>query len=475
MSDQKLESLIARLEKSVARLEKVGGGSGSGDAADAVPPSVSAYDDFVEDYLKPYYTASVALGDFPNKQAKEFQALSDKHRDFLMVVARNAEPKDSAVLQKLLGPMSEAIGKVNKLRGPIEFKNYEKSLVEGTMAFSWVTYPKAPMKFVEGIRDSVKFYTNKILVESKNGDKKEEHRAWVKAFNGIFDGLIDYIKENHRTGPSWNASGPVATEASLSSGVPPPPPAGVPPPPPAGVPPPPPPGAAAPKPSAPAPDVSALLNEINRGADVTKGLRKVEKSQMTHKNPELRKHHTAVPFQSKNTAYKPVGMKKAAAPKRPPKFCLEDGKKWVVEYQEGANLTIDDCNMKQVVYIYKCDKTTIQIKGKVNSVILDSCKKSGLVFNALVSGCEVVNCQSVQVQSQGQCPTVSIDKTDGCIVYLSKECLDCQIVTAKSSEMNVSVPRDDGDYDEHPIVEQFKSYWCPTKKTFVTECVDSLG
>ena len=47
----------------------------------------------------------------------------------------------------------------------------------------------------------------------------------------------------------------------------------------------------------------------------------------------------------------------------------------------------------------------------------------------------------------GVCPTVSIDKTDGCGVFLSKHCLDCQIVTAKSSEMNISIPKgDDGDY-----------------------------
>jgi len=43
-------------------------------------------------------------------------------------------------------------------------------------------------------------------------------------------------------------------------------------------------------------------------------------------------------------------------------------------------------------------------------------------------------------------PTISIDKTDGCIVYLSKDCLDCRVVTAKSSEMNVCRPKDDGDF-----------------------------
>ena len=43
-------------------------------------------------------------------------------------------------------------------------------------------------------------------------------------------------------------------------------------------------------------------------------------------------------------------------------------------------------------------------------------------------------------------PTVSIDKTDGCMIYLSKDSLNTQIVTAKSSEMNILIPDDTGDF-----------------------------
>jgi len=43
-------------------------------------------------------------------------------------------------------------------------------------------------------------------------------------------------------------------------------------------------------------------------------------------------------------------------------------------------------------------------------------------------------------------PTVSIDKTDGCMVYLSKESLSTQLVTAKSSEMNILIPDDSGEF-----------------------------
>ena len=43
------------------------------------------------------------------------------------------------------------------------------------------------------------------------------------------------------------------------------------------------------------------------------------------------------------------------------------------------------------------------------------------------------------------CPTISVEKTDGCQMYLSKG-LTPEIITAKSSEMNVIIPTDNDDY-----------------------------
>ncbi len=49
-------------------------------------------------------------------------------------------------------------------------------------------------------------------------------------------------------------------------------------------------------------------------------------------------------------------------------------------------------------------------------------------------------------QILGKCRTVSIDKTDGCQVFLNKDCLDCNIFSAKSSEMNICIPKGNDDY-----------------------------
>lgn len=57
----------------------------------------------------------------------------------------------------------------------------------------------------------------------------------------------------------------------------------------------------------------------------------------------------------------------------------------------------------------------------------------------LSSLCQVIN----------KVPTVSIEKTDGCQIYLSEQSLDTSFISAKSSEMNVVIPKGDGDYVSH--------------------------
>jgi adenylyl cyclase-associated protein len=56
-----------------------------------------------------------------------------------------------------------------------------------------------------------------------------------------------------------------------------------------------------------------------------------------------------------------------------------------------------------------------------------------------MASCEIVNSARIKIQSRGICPSIAIDKTDGIVVYLSKDSLDSEIVCTKSSEMNVII------------------------------------
>jgi len=145
-------------------------------------------------------------------------------------------------------------------------------------------------------------------------------------------------------------------------------------------------------------------------------------------------------------------------PAKPPKLQL-DGNKWTVEYQtNNKNIVISETEAKQTCYIYRCNNSTIQIKGKLNAITLDDCTKVAVVFDTVVASFEIVNCKSVEVQVTGKVPSFAIDKTSGVQLYLSKDALSTEIVTSKSSEMNVLMPpENDEDMVEIAIPEQYKT------------------
>ncbi|CAB4060179.1 CAP1_2 [Lepeophtheirus salmonis] len=267
------------------------------------------------------------------------------------------------------------------------------------------------------------------------------HVDWVKSWIAFLMELQAFVKKNHTTGLVWNPKG-----GEAKSACPPPPPSGGPPLPP----PPPPPGLfddVAPNKDDSNSSRNDLLDELNKGSDITKGLKK--KSASTSN-----KSFTA-----------PAKVNKA------PKFEL-DGKKWVVEFQkDNAGLIVRDTEVNQSIYAYKCEGCVLRVNGKINNIILDSCKKTSVVFDSLVSSCEFVNCQSIKMQVMGKVPTISIDKSDGCQMYLSEESYDVVIVSSKSSEMNVLISNGE-DYVEYPIAEQFKTTFAGQKlQTMPTESV----
>lgn len=191
----------------------------------------------------------------------------------------------------------------------------------------------------------------------------------------------------------------------------------------------------------------------------------------THKNTTLRSG--PAPFKAPSSNVAAVNNKPAAAAVKTPVF-ERDGKKWLIEHQKNnTGLVVDQAEMNNVVYVFKCENSTVTVKGKINSIFFDSCKKCSVLFDSVVSSVEFVNCQSVQMQVLGHVPTISIDKTDGCQMYLSPDSKNVEIVSSKSSEMNVLLPKGNGDYTEHPIPEQFKTTIAANGLS--TICVESLG
>jgi adenylyl cyclase-associated protein len=111
------------------------------------------------------------------------------------------------------------------------------------------------------------------------------------------------------------------------------------------------------------------------------------------------------------------------------------------------------------VYIYGCVGTIVFVDAKCKAVRMDKCRNVTVVLaEGVLSGVEVVNSKKIKMQANKAVPSVAIDKTDGIVVGLAWPARACQIVSSKSSEMNVTFPKtdaDDADWVEMPIPEQF--------------------
>lgn len=424
--------------------------------------SVFGYQDIINGPLSQYLALSAKIGGDVAQQAALVKLAFDAQLQYVTLATQYAEPSQDKRME-LLKPTSTHISAIQDFREKNRaspFFNHLSAISESIPALGWVCVSPTPGPHVKEMNDAGQFYTNRVLKEWK--EKDATHVEWARSWIQTLTDLQQYIKQYHTTGLVWSGKGAAAAP-------PPPPPIG------ACPPPPPPPtfdlaGLSLNDDGGCGDERSALFAEINQGEAITKNLKKVTADMQTHKNPTLR----TGPAPFKTPSHSITASSVSAAPTIKDPVFMRDGKKWLIEHQRNnPALLVDNPEMNNVVYMFKCEGSTLTVKGKVNNVVLDSCKKCSLLFDSVVASVEFVNCQSVQMQVLGFVPTISIDKTDGCQMYLSQESLGVEIVSSKSSEMNVMLPEANGDYTELPVPEQYKT--TISGKLLKTICVDSLG
>jgi adenylyl cyclase-associated protein len=448
--DSAVKDLLSRLEKVTARLEHVErdlasgakSGGGGGGAASASAPSgpaaafVDAYQGLIDEFIKPYVEASKKIDADVAHQAELVLSAVNAQRTFLEVASQSKKP-DAAGLQKLIAATSKAMGEVSEFREAnrkSKFFNNLSGISEGIGALGWVVVEKTPGPFVNEGRASSEFYTNKLLTAHKNSDKDEDKIQvdWVKHWNGFLRELFTYIKANHTTGVSWNPAGGDGSAASVSAA---------------------PAAAAAPaKKDSPAPaaakkgGLGSLFGEINAvGAGAKPTLNKVTKDMKTSNQKD------------KSSVVKA----KAGGPQAVVQGKLNlNGNKWEVEDWKGGDaLVIDQTEPKHVLYIYNCERKTIQIKGKINNITLDKCKRVSIVFETAIAAVECVNCTSLEIQCVNTCPTYTVDSTSGFLLYIGAEGKKFELTQSKSAEINIMMPGATPDVDqvELNVPDQFVS------------------
>ncbi|KAK9893444.1 hypothetical protein P389DRAFT_156183 [Cystobasidium minutum MCA 4210] len=458
------------------------GGSGS-DAQEDI--KVKAFQELIDGPLKKYGELSSDIGGLVAEQAKQVVNCFAAQLDFVQAATKCKQiPPSDPSFMTLLGPTQQALMKVTEIkesnRASKQF-NHLSEVAEGIPALAWVTLDSKPVEFVGQMKDAAQFYANRVVKEFKDSDPKQVE--WARSYVELLDELKKYVKAHQTTGLVWNKSGqdvasylasksssssapapPAAPKASGAPAPPPPPPAGgapaPPPPPPAG-------GSAPAAPSSkPKADISAVFADLNKGETVTKGLRHVDRSEMTHKNPSLRAAGAGSDAAGGDKAgSRPAIPKKPASfqhqPQKKPAVCNLEGTKWRVEHHDGnREIIIDGTEIGHTVNIFGCKNSVIQIKGKVNAVSLVSSPKTSILLESTVSSIEITNSPSFTVQVLGTVPTILVDSTDGGQIYLSKDSMNVEIITSKTSGLNISLPLEggeEGEFVEKAVPEQMKT------------------
>lgn len=439
-----------------------------------VPESESKFETFLKENVSPLLDIAK---DIDPIVVNGTQILSDiLHEELNLIKLGNKSLKPDFTSQdfiQFMKPTNELVAKIMDLKeqnNQSKFFFYLNAILEGIPMASWVAVP-TPLSIIGDFKDAAQFWTNKILKEFKESDPNSV--KWVQTFLKLFDNLKLYVKQYHTTGLTWNRNGiplkeamngnkksasnesvPSTNTTASASGTAPPPP-----------PPPAPPASVfevkdESKSSSNSGGIDAVFAELNQGENITKGLKKVDKSQQTHKNPELRQS-SMVPSDngSKNTPppkpKKPTNLKI----KKPARKEL-DGNKWFIEnYDEQPNNEpiVIETNKDESVFIGKCSNVMVQIKGKVNAITLSESDSCSLLLDSSISGLDIIKCNKFGIQVQEFLPQISIDKSDSGNIYLSKDSLNTEIYTSCSTSINVNLPvGEDDDFVEFPMPEQLK-------------------
>jgi len=449
-----LTSLTSRLAAVETKLGLPVGKTPIPAAPGAGGASLESFDEFVNSTVKAFVTTSQKIGGKVGQLGDATNESFSQLRAFIDMSTKSKKPSDATPMLK---PIQDSINAISALKTRDEFENHSKAVAEGIQAMMWVNPQIAlPGPFCNDFVDASVFWANKVRQEWKSKEHGDLHVTWCTELNNLWKGLAAYVKSNYPTGLTWNPNGSEATASSGSTG----------------------------SSSAPAPKIatgSAALNlfaelgSIDQSSGKTAGLKHVTKD-MKSKNQGDKS--SVVPASS--SAPKPAAKKWGGGDGTPanvePAFELQ-GNKWVIQGQTGViELKEDQVSVKNTIYVFGCNGASIVIGGKVNTITIDGCKKTKVVFDNALALVETVNCRQVQVQIKGKCPTASVDKTDGYVLYLSRACVnETKIVSSKSSEMNVSFPKTDAadsEYQEYAIPEQFVHHIKPNQSGLSSDVSD---
>ncbi|KAL4915548.1 adenylate cyclase associated N terminal-domain-containing protein [Aspergillus aurantiobrunneus] len=463
-------------------------------ASAPLPPQIEDFDTLISKDVGNFVELGTKIGGLVAEQSNAVLQAFKAERTYLYVSTKAKKPDiQPPELMTELHTASDTINNIRESNRASPLIDHLSAIAEGIVALGWF-FDNKPADFVGEMLGGIQYYGNKVLKEYKEKDRT--HYDYIQAYYQIFKSLSSYLRTHYPKGLTWNDKDGVDTQEALrqiksSSGpgagspAPPPPPppvptlnipGGAPPPPP-----PPPPPMIPEQASIPSSDMSAVFAQLNQGDAVTQGLRKVDKSQMTHKNPNLRASSTVPGSPNSSSRSKSPAPSKKPKPesmrsRKPPRKDLE-GTKWFVEHFDNPGEIVEiPAKQNQSILISRCNKTILKVSSKANAIAIDNCQGLSIIVDSLVSSLDVVKCSKFALQIDGFAPTLLMDQVDGATIYLSSQSLGTEVFSSKCTAVNVMLPPKEGtdeDTKECPVPEQIKTY--VKDGVLVNEIVEHAG
>jgi len=420
-----MDSVVGRLESVCARLESAVAKMGGADVdEEGVPTYVADYEAIIAKELAAVLSACGAMkikacGTAVRKAFENIGVL-------LALVHKTAKPQP-AELMKFLTEAVTAINKSEDLkrkrdkRNKLDKGSYRAAMYEVCTMTSWVTMspPQLPAPYVKNQVDSAQFHVNRALKDSKGKDHEADAKAFAQAVKALGNALHDFVKANFKTGLEWKVGGdalpgeapavaskkaPAKTTLETKEDV---------------------------KEEAkekPVGNMGNVFGELSKGLNITKGLKKVKKSQKT----KYRK-------KEEGQGIVKMAKKKVVKPKKTP-TTRKMGFRWMFsDHFEGVVDVPDGIDMKTNVFISSCSNCQMEIKEKVKAITIESCKRMMIIVHDVVSSIELVRCDSVTVYCKGVARNIQIDKCDSPRVVVLEGATNPNLVVSCVTAGNVEV------------------------------------
>eukprot|EP00919_Chromeraceae_sp_WS-2016_P008155 GHVR01019311.1.p1 GENE.GHVR01019311.1~~GHVR01019311.1.p1 ORF type:complete len:312 (+),score=49.56 GHVR01019311.1:522-1457(+) len=164
------------------------------------------------------------------------------------------------------------------------------------------------------------------------------------------------------------------------------------------------------------------------------------------------------PKKQPSNSTKPRGVTSSDAKSGFSKECINT---WEVSnLSNGKREVVEGLTLRQCVYVKDSSDSSVVVKDKVNTVVIDSCVSMTVEVYSCLSMVELINSTDITLTIRRVVPSVTVDKCSGIrIDIIDVEGKNVEVYSSLSTDMNITFP-DDNDPDnpiEMPIPEQFVS------------------